>query len=103
MIDIIPDESLQYHAGKNHISIWLRARTEFDTAEKLRPKKISDFNDIDGLRNFIRKEIHNLLTKNQYGVITDFGQVTFDSENSFVRLGSGSLGGKARGLAFLNA
>ncbi len=103
MIDIIPDESLKYHAGNNHISIWLRARTEFDTAEKLRPKKISDFMDINGLRNFIRKEIHNLLTKNQYGVITDFGQVTFDSENSFVRLGSGSLGGKARGLAFLNA
>ncbi|MEN8222082.1 MAG: PEP/pyruvate-binding domain-containing protein, partial [Acidobacteriota bacterium] len=103
MIDIIPDESLGYHAGKNHISIWLRARTEFETAEKLRPKKISDFSDIGGLRSFIRREIQNLLTKNQYGVITDFGQVTFDSENSFVRLGSGSLGGKARGLAFLNA
>jgi len=102
MIDIIPDESLSYHAGKNHISIWLRARTEFETAEKLRPKKISDFKGIDGLRSFIRKEIQNLLKKNQCGVITDFGQVTFDSENSFVRLGSGSLGGKARGIAFLN-
>ncbi|MCK5005477.1 MAG: phosphoenolpyruvate synthase, partial [Candidatus Aminicenantes bacterium] len=103
MIDIIPDESLKFHAGKNHISIWLRARTEFETAESLRPKQISDFKGIDGLRSFIRREIQNLLTKNQYGVITDFGQVTFDSENSFVRLGSGSLGGKARGLAFLNA
>lgn len=103
MIDIIPDESLRFHAGKNHISIWLRARTEFETAESLRPKQISDFKGIDGLRSFIRREIHNLLNKNQYGVITDFGQVTFDSENSFVRLGSGSLGGKARGLAFLNA
>ncbi len=103
MIDIIPDESLKFHSGKNHISIWLRARTEFKTAESLRPKQISDFKGIDGLRSFIRREIQNLLTKNQYGVITDFGQVTFDSENSFVRLGSGSLGGKARGLAFLNA
>ncbi len=102
MIDIIPDESLEYHAGKNHISIWLRARTEFETAESLRPKKITDFKGIDGMRSFIRGEIQALLTKNQYGVITDFGQVKFDSANSFVKLGSGSLGGKARGLAFLN-
>jgi len=103
MIGIIPDESLKYHAGNNHISIWLRARTEFETAKKLRPKKISDFEDVRGLRNFIRKEIQNLLNRNQYGVITDFGHADFDSENSFVRLGSGSLGGKARGIAFLNA
>ncbi len=103
MIDIISDESLEFHAGKNHISIWLRARTEFETAEILRPIKVTDFDNISGIRRFIKKEIQKLITKNQYGVITDFGHVKFDSENSFVRLGSGSLGGKARGIAFINA
>ena len=103
MIDIISDESLEFHAGKNHISIWLRARTEFETAEILRPIKVTDFENISGIRRFIKKEIQKLITKNYYGVITDFGHVKFDSENSFVRLGSGSLGGKARGIAFINA
>ncbi|MEN8153352.1 MAG: PEP/pyruvate-binding domain-containing protein [Acidobacteriota bacterium] len=103
MIDIVPDESLEFHAGKNHISIWLRARTEFETAEILRPIKVTDFDNISGIRRFIKNEIQKLIAKNQYGVITDFGHVKFDSENSFVRLGSGSLGGKARGIAFINA
>ncbi len=101
-LQIISPESLEYHAGRNHISIWLRARTEFVCAEKLRPKKVSDFTDVEGLRNYILKEIQQLINQNQYGVISDFGKTQFDSLNAFIKLGSGSLGGKARGLAFLN-
>jgi CheY-like chemotaxis protein len=103
MIQIIPRESLEFHARRNHISIWLRARTEFETAKKLRPKKVSDFKNIEEVRRFIFTTIQDLIVKNQSGVITDFGPARFDSENSFVRLGEGSMGGKARGIAFLNA
>jgi len=99
----IPDESIEMHANRNHISIWLRARTEFEAAEKLRPMQRSDFQDTDGLRKYLIREIQLIKLRNQYGVITDFGQTRMDHGNSFVRLGTGSLGGKARGIAFLNA
>jgi len=102
MVQMVPGESLVFHAKRNHISIWLRARTEFEMAEKLRPKKVSDFEDIEALRKFILQSIQRLIIQNQSGVITDFGASDFDSKNSFVRLGNGSLGGKARGIAFLN-
>lgn len=103
VLQLVPDESVVYHATRNHISIWLRARTEFECAEKLRPMKVSDFPDIPSLRKVLLQEIQKLKTRNQMGVITDFGQTTLDYRNSFIRLGSGSLGGKARGIAFLNA
>jgi len=103
LIQIVPKESLLYHAGRNHISIWLRARTEFEAAEQLRPKKVSDFDSTEHLRKFILNEIQKIKTQNQLGVITDFGRTPLDYTNSFIRLGSGSLGGKARSIAFLNA
>ncbi|MCK4836782.1 MAG: phosphoenolpyruvate synthase, partial [Candidatus Aminicenantes bacterium] len=103
MIQIIPSESLEFHARRNHISIWLRARTEFETAENLRPKKVSDFQNIEEVRKFIFQSIQSLIVRNQSGVITDYGPARFNSEHAFVRLGNGSMGGKARGIAFLNS
>jgi len=102
LVEIVPVESLEFHARRNHISIWLRARTEFAMAEQLRPKKVSDFKDIDALRAFIRSSIRRLIALNQSGVIADFESANFDYQHAFVRIGNGSLGGKARGLAFLN-
>lgn len=101
-IKIIPDDSLAYHAERNHISIWLRARTEFELAEKLRPRKVSDYASINHMRQNIVQEINRQLQRNQTGVISDFGSSQYDVDNSFVRIGNGSLGGKARGIAFLN-
>jgi hypothetical protein len=102
LVQIVPRESILHHAGKNHISIWLRARTEFEAAERLRPKKISDFESVGELRRFISTELQKIKIRNQMGVITDFGRTPLSITNSFVRLGSGSLGGKARSIAFLN-
>ncbi len=98
----IPDESIIYHANKNHISIWLRARTEYELAERIRPKKVSDFNTIDDIRKHIATLIHETLVKTQAGIIADFPLNKYEFENSFIRIGEGSLGGKARGLAFIN-
>jgi CheY-like chemotaxis protein len=103
MLQIIPRDSIELHSRRNHISIWLRARTEFEAAEKLRPMQISDFDNVDDMRAFIVREIQKLKVHNQSGVIADFGHSRLDIHNAFVRLGTGSLGGKARGLAFLNA
>ena len=99
----MPDESLVYHASRNHISIWLRARGEFDMAEVLRPKKMSDFDNVGSVREFIAGTMSTLLSREMSGTITDFGPTRFDKQHHFVRLGSGSIGGKARGIAFLNS
>jgi len=102
LVQMVPDECLRFHAERNHISIWLRARTEFEGAEALRPKKVSDFADTAALRHFIFRAIQGLMVRNRSGVILDFQQSLLDSRESFIRLGTGSLGGKARGIAFLN-
>ncbi len=98
----VPDESLVYHAQRNHFSKWLKARTEFWLAHKLRPDKVEDFNTVADLR---KQLITSLIEYKQYrhrGVITDFNKDSFDPKNSFARIGNGSLGGKARGLGFIN-
>ncbi|OGB67685.1 MAG: phosphoenolpyruvate synthase [Caldithrix sp. RBG_13_44_9] len=99
----IPTESLEYHAHRNHFSIWLRARTEFTLADEIRPKKVSDFRNIEDLRQYIYQAIQNLLLGRQHGIIKDFTTSLFYADSTFIRLGSGSLGGKGRGIAFINA
>lgn len=102
-IQEIPAESLEFHARRNHFSIWLRARTEFELADEIRPKKVSDFRNIEDLRQYIYQSIQNLLLGRQQGIIKDFANSLFYADSTFVRLGSGSLGGKGRGIAFINA
>lgn len=98
----IPDESLLYHSERNHFSKWLKARTEFWLAHQLRPHKVSDFESVEGLRNKLITSLREYKQYRQRGVITDFNKDSFDPKNSFARIGSGSLGGKARGLGFIN-
>jgi CheY-like chemotaxis protein len=101
-LKIVPDESIQYHAERNHFSNWLKARTEFWLAHKLRPRKVSDFPSINGLRENLISSIKEYQKRRQKGIITDFTKDTFDPASSFARIGGGSLGGKARGLGFIN-
>lgn len=103
MLKTIPDESLYYHTSRNHISLWLKARTEFALAEEIRPKKVSDFSNTQEIRHFILHCIQKLFNQIQSGVITDFGLSKMDAENAVIKLGNGSLGGKGRGIAFVNA
>lgn len=101
-LNVIPDESLVYHASRNHFSKWLKARTEFYLAHKLRPHKVTDFESIQGLRDRLITSLHEYRKIQQSGVILDFRKDLFDPKNSFARIGGGSLGGKARGLGFIN-
>ncbi len=102
-LKVVPGESIRYHGERNHFSNWLKARTEFWLAHKLRPRKISDYANDEELRKDLVESLHNYRTLRQRGIIEDFNKETFDPESSFARLGGGSLGGKARGLGFLNS
>ncbi|OGU77237.1 MAG: histidine kinase [Ignavibacteria bacterium RBG_16_34_14] len=98
----IPEESLLHHAEGNHFSRWLKARTEFYLAYQLRPRKITDYDSPEHLRKDLITAITSYLEERTKGVISDFRKETFDPKNSFARIGGGSLGGKARGLGFIN-
>lgn len=98
----VPDESIQYHSERNHFSNWLKARTEFDLAVKLRPRKIADFGSISESRKSLIQALRDYRKQQQRGVIIDFHKDTFDPLCSISRIGNGSLGGKARGLAFVS-
>ncbi len=99
---IVPDECIYYHAERNHFSNWLKARTEFWLAHRLRPQKASEFPSIAVMREDLVSWLRRYRHIRQRGQITDFTKETFDPYTSFARLGSGSLGGKARGLGFFN-
>jgi CheY-like chemotaxis protein len=101
-LQVVPDESIRFHAERNHFSNWLKARTEFWLAHRLRPHKITDFASVGDLRNELIHSLRLYREIQQRGVITEFNKETFDTKNSFARIGLGSLGGKARGLGFLN-
>jgi CheY-like chemotaxis protein len=101
-LQIVPAESIVYHSQSNHFSHWLMARTEFSLAAKLRPRKVTDFEGPEHLRRDLIASINDYRREQNEVLIGDFKADTFKaSESSFLRIGSGSLGGKARGLAFV--
>ncbi len=102
MITIVPDECILFHAKRNHFSNWLKARTEFWLAHKLRPQKVEDYPNVGALRKDIIIALRTYQEWRQRGVITEFSKATFDPRNTFARIGTGSIGGKARGLGFIN-
>ena len=101
-LKVVPIESIRYHAERNDFSKWLKARTEFWLAHKLRPRKVSEFETIVDLRDDLITSIDIYQELRLRGIITEFSKESFDPKNSFARIGSGSLGGKARGLGFVN-
>ncbi len=96
----VPPESVAFHAERNHFSVWLKAHTEFAIAHRLRPRKLSDFAGAEDLRAYLIDAIRTHREERRRAVVVDFDPERFNPERGFARLGSGSLGGKARGLAF---
>jgi CheY-like chemotaxis protein len=101
-LQTVPAESLAYHGERNHFSNWLKARTEFALAEALRPRKVSDFADMDSLRQEVVRGISDYRQEWDKVIVADFDRDRYDPLISIARIGGGSLGGKARGLAFVN-
>jgi CheY-like chemotaxis protein len=98
----VPAESIAYHAQSNHFSRWLMARTEFALAAKLRPRRVSDFIDIEHMRRDLIASIGEYRQEQSEVLIGDFQAARFKAvPGLFLKIGNGSLGGKARGLAFV--
>jgi DNA-binding NarL/FixJ family response regulator len=98
----IPDESVYYHAQRNHFSSWLMARSEIMLASKLKPVKVTDFTNTRQIKKYLVDCIYERRMGRQKGIITEFDPDNFDPDADFVKVGKGSLGGKARGLAFMS-
>ncbi len=99
----VPGDSLAYHARRNDFSRWLMARFEMEIAQKIRLVMLDDFQNVDGAREYLITVIKDKLRKRQQGLVSDFIHDEFDPDIDFVKIGKGSLGGKARGLAFISS
>ncbi len=98
----ISDESLTYFSERNYISRWLYARGLFAIADLFRPVKIGTYGDAAAVREMNLRKIHDYRINQGLGVVARFDPETYNDAIWFARIGEGSLGGKARGLAFLN-
>lgn len=99
----IPDESFLYHISRNHVSKWLRARALFPLADLFKQFQPEDFADLDEVRRYLYDAISKYRMYKGRGVIAEFHRDQFDEYLNFTRIGEGSIGGKARGLAFLDS
>lgn len=102
-LEQVPEEAVRFHAQHNHFSNWLMARTEFEIASRIRAKTVSDFASTDEIRRYLIRVIREYRQRTRSGLIADFSPKQFDTYTTFTRIGKGSMGGKARGLAFANA
>ena len=98
-----PLESLEYHASKNHLSNWLSVRGEFELASKFRKLKTNDFSTIEERKKYHVKLLENVKFHTEETIIVEYSSTSNDLNHNFIQIGQGSLGGKARGLAFANA
>lgn len=101
-LETVPEDSLVYHAMKNHFSLWLMARGEVQIAKMINPMKVSDFQSLKELRKFLIDIIRKRRKEMNKGKVVNFEESAVIDETNVVSLAGGSLGGKGRGLAFVN-
>ncbi len=100
----VPLESILYHGRNNHFSNWAMARAEIALAIRLHKRFFQHSVSGEILREELIRKVHALRKIRQQGVVAQFDRHTFDPEiMDFVRIGKGSMGGKARGLAFISS
>ncbi|MEA3505854.1 MAG: PEP/pyruvate-binding domain-containing protein, partial [Bacteroidota bacterium] len=98
----IPDDSLLFHSNRNHFSMWLMARGEIQAAKVLAPQKVSNFGSVKEIREYMIDVISDFREEQNKGKIIPFDEVAILNTDNVVRLADGALGGKGRGLAFIN-
>lgn len=101
-IFVIPRESMLYHISRNHMSRWLSARALFPISAFLKKITWHELQNVDAHRQIIFDAIVQYRRLKNIGVVAIFDQMKFDRYSHFARIGEGSLGGKGRGLAFLD-
>jgi len=102
LLRTIPDESLLYHARRDHFSLWLMARGEILAAKILNPHKVTDFENAVTIREYLIDVIGRFRNEQNQGKIIPFEESALTDESNIVSLMDGYLGGKGRGLAFVN-
>ena len=103
MIATVPDEAFEYHTSQNHLSKWLYSRGLFPLAASIRRYNKSHFTSVEEHRRVLVGLISDYRTLLGQGVVARFDAETYSDAVAFARIGEGSLGGKARGLAFMNS
>ena len=98
----IPNDSMLYHISRNHMSRWLCARAIFPVSEFLKTVTLEKLRDVDTHRQIIFDAIVQYRLMKNVGTVALFRRDQFDTYSHFARIGEGSLGGKGRGLAFLD-
>ena len=98
----IPYDSMLYHVSRNHMSRWLTARAIFPVSAFLKHVTWHKLKDVDAHRQIIFDAIVQYRRMKNIGVVAVFDRLKFDAYSHFARIGEGSLGGKGRGLAFLD-
>ena len=98
----IPADSFHYHISRNHVSRWLYSRAIFPVAEFLKQITWESLQDLDAHRQIIFEAIVRYRKMKNQGVVAEFKRERFDRYSNFARIGEGSLGGKGRGLAFID-
>lgn len=102
ILETVPEDSLLYHAQKNHFSLWLMARGEVKIAKMLSQMTVADFRSLKEMREFLVDLIRKRRKELNMGRVVNFEESASIEETNVVSLATGSLGGKGRGLAFVN-
>ena len=102
LLQEVPDESLYLHASENQLSLWLMSRGEIQLAKTLNPVSANTFSSMAEMRQFFLDSIKHYREEKKKGKILNFDETSTLDEKNIVSFSGGSLGGKGRGLAFIN-
>ncbi|AEC03007.1 PEP/pyruvate-binding domain-containing protein [Parasphaerochaeta coccoides] len=102
LLPSIPDDSFAWHCRRNDISKWLRSQSLYRLATKIKTRTLGSYDSVRDEKLRVASIIKDYRMERNKGVIAQFSPSSFDETSYFTRIGRGSLGGKGRGLAFID-
>ncbi|MCI2229479.1 phosphoenolpyruvate synthase [Polaribacter sp. MSW13] len=102
-LHIVTKDSLMYHGTRSEFSKWVKSRALFPLADLLSTVEYEEFEDVEQIREFLIRSIKLYRVYRSRGVIVKFNKYKYDEFVGFARIGEGNLGGKGRGLAFIDS
>ncbi len=101
-LQLVPDETIIFHSRNDHFSRWLMARGDILIANLLKPIKHTDFDTISAFRSYFMETIDRFIEEKNRGKVINFDHSLASMDKNIISLANGSLGGKGRGLAFID-
>lgn len=102
LLRTIPDDSLLYHAKRNHFSLWFMARGEVQIAKIIYPFRLEHFDKPEDIRKFLLDAIVQHRNEQNKGKVIPYDEGYIHDDSTILALSSGAMGGKGRGIAFIN-